>query len=1524
MNVLKKSYRIVVAAGTGMLAMLAPINVLGTDFTRTLTTATGNAWWAPGEWSPGDWVNGAGNRATVANHAGDGTVLTLAQPVVANAFSFSGGGSTTLAPATPESPESFTLAGNDQTLAVSFASQDNEFVIDVPFSGNDVTLYSIGAGEAGGGYTGGVTFGPVPTWDSLTVRSGTLLFRQDAAFYDLYPLYANTVILDGGGICTRNYGFSGMGSGDINFPIKVGPAGGWFRCWGNGVLHYNGILSDAAPGNAGMFRHTDGGSFHITNTLAGFSGTLRNEAGTMTLSGAAALGFPGRLEQGDDASLLSLGDYEDLAGATHTLPMSAIAVQYGSFCTSFDNGTVVIPCPMSLHIFYDQIGSSVVCLTGAHARTFCPVLYDVGGGLELAEGSIATPASAPGMVLFAGSGASKTILQRSGTEWLGNGSGAFDVNAGSAVTQEEGAVLNALGGALNVNHGTFIQRGTASFGAVSLDEALLVVTNGTFNAHGIQIGVPGRGGVAELRMDAGEIVVGAGGLNRRASDTGITFNGGTLASAAPFAMPAAFTVGGDVTIDTTGGDITQTGLIDGMGTLTITGGNTFSATDVQVAVEIADGTLMPGTTQGFSLPALTTTSAAATLGVQLASSPAGASSKYTVSGDITLADGTQFDISLYQGDVANDQPYILMETTGGTITANPATFHAPLVEQSRSSVAFSLSGNGKQLLMTVTKAAATLYWKGAGDSGTWDTAAVAWSQNAGATVADETFYPLDDVVFNDMPGQSLVTVAMPGAIVPASVTVANADTDFALTGAGISGSATLVKTGTGTFIHEAPWLSTGTLAVNGGTLDWRTPGAHPVSLFSVAGGATLKLNTPSASMSATANLWGGANLHLGAGTFTVSESSQLNTLGTLTLGNGTLVTSSGNLTKDIALGGGTTGMLDMRSISGSMSGKISGAGDLIFAGSGSLADDGGGNGDSILFDNPGNDFTGTITLASGVTKAESNFGNPANAIVLNGGGTVSTSNPITLDRDLFIGPNGGVLRCWGADSRQQIWTKAFADLVPGTGGTVSHTDGGIIRFTGDISGFTGNYRKAATDGGSITYIGDGSALPCDEMRWRSIYINGSADKSVTFDFANAAFNAGFSTTGNGAIRKRGTGTLLFTNNVESAIAHTGGTFIENGALSVASVNQFADGTEIYVAEGTVLEQRALNGLPDTAARRLSGAGTFSITLTADGGNTFYNNGNDNIAATGFTGLLDLHATGSAMLTGFHAARLAPGATMRINPGALLYAQASFGTDCPYNLQIAGTGNEEPNADFGAIRAESVTFSGDIALIGDARLFGSATYTGTISNDCGTAKTLTFGGASEPEDPWIVNIDGLLTDGTAPLSLALDRADATLNISGDDNRISGTLTVSAGTVNIAAGNTQVGGITNDAAIAVADGATLQTTGIGTGTGAYTFEGASVLGIIITEQDSQPLVPHLTAQTLTFPDTAKIDVTGIGLIDQDARFRRNPLLTFPSAAFAGLPELTAPLPKSWSLFRRENNDGTATLFLSRQVGTTIILR
>ena len=139
---------------------------------------------------------------------------------------------------------------------------------------------------------------------------------------------------------------------------------------------------------------------------------------------------------------------------------------------------------------------------------------------------------------------------------------------------------------------------------------------------------------------------------------------------------------------------------------------------------------------------------------------------------------------------------------------------------------------------------------------------------------------------------------------------------------------------------------------------------------------------------------------------------------------------------------------------------ITGTGNLILAANGSTSDSGDGVGGNLTLGNNSNDFTGNITIQSGVVNFSSNtaFGNPANTITLAGGGFVCTAatNNLPATRSLILAGGGDrIFRAYGSS------TFTINGPISGAG-NVRHTDGGTLvlnganTFTGNINNVRGN------------------------------------------------------------------------------------------------------------------------------------------------------------------------------------------------------------------------------------------------------------------------------------------------------------------------------------------------------------------------------------------------------------------------------------------------------------------------------------
>ncbi len=112
-----------------------------------------------------------------------------------------------------------------------------------------------------------------------------------------------------------------------------------------------------------------------------------------------------------------------------------------------------------------------------------------------------------------------------------------------------------------------------------------------------------------------------------------------------------------------------------------------------------------------------------------------------------------------------------------------------------------------------------------------------------------------------------------------------------------------------------------------------------------------------------------------------------------------------------------------------------------------------------------NTFTGDLVITSGMVgwSSDAAFGALENGITLDGGGLVDTNRNLSLQRDLTVGANGGVLRSYGNAN-----TLLQGDLLGS--GTLRKTDLGGITFTRDDYSFTG---VLEVQGGSAR-VGEGS------------------------------------------------------------------------------------------------------------------------------------------------------------------------------------------------------------------------------------------------------------------------------------------------------------------------------------------------------------------------------------------------------------------------------------------------------------------
>jgi len=200
-----------------------------------------------------------------------------------------------------------------------------------------------------------------------------------------------------------------------------------------------------------------------------------------------------------------------------------------------------------------------------------------------------------------------------------------------------------------------------------------------------------------------------------------------------------------------------------------------------------------------------------------------------------------------------------------------------------------------------TNAAAGLVWTGAA-SPAWDTTSTNWLNG---TIA-MTYADGNNAIFND--SSVAANVVINSNVNPGSVTFANATVNYTLSGAGISGATSLVKTNAGTVNISSTNNYTGGTIVSGGGLVFSIGAAIPAS-------GTLTLNNTGAVTVTSANslpnvLVNGTNAITGNGNSGTGIAT-LNDLGTLTLfvsGGSAVFDLTGTMTGSGSLILGTTAM----------------------------------------------------------------------------------------------------------------------------------------------------------------------------------------------------------------------------------------------------------------------------------------------------------------------------------------------------------------------------------------------------------------------------------------------------------------------------------------------------------------------------------------------------------------------------------------------------------------------------------------
>ena len=1002
---------------------------------------------------------------------------------------------------------------------------------------------------------------------STTLSGGTLALSGSGALSTGALFLTGGATLDLGGT-SQTLASLGSGSSRIVGDITAGT----ITTTGNTYLE-RGTFAATFAGSSANGRLWIGGDTAATVYLNGTNDAVYTADHNEVIIGHATTGAAGTVQLGNANALAAATENVEVWSGTLDLNGQA-GVRANSIVLQSGPSSALVNNSASAASYAGGVtlATGSAQLGGAGDLTLSGRVAGAGGFTKIGAGTL----TLSGANTYAGDTAvsAGTLLLGSVTA-LGGGP-AMDVSSGATLDLAGHSVsLVSLTGAGRVTLGSATltvgsSNTTTTFGGVISGSGALVKTgSGTFTLTGANTYSGGT------TFSAGTVAIAtAEALGSGAS----TFDGGTLANTAALTLASAVTLGsGGATFATTGGDLTLSGVVSGVGSLTKTGGATLIFTGAN-------------TYSGH------TTVSAGTLQI----------------GDGGISGGIV-------GDITDNAALVFNRSDALTYSGNIS-----------GTGSFTQSGSG-----TLTLAGANTY------SGATTVSAGTLALGSATALGGNTAVSVASGATLDLAGHATTLASLAGAgdvaLGAATLTTGGANISTTFSGV-ISGGGALVKTGSGTFTLTGANTYSGGTTISSGTLtlgDGGTLGdgnlvdnaalviarstaltlAHPISgtgTLTVSGSGTLTL--------AAANTFSGTTT-LASGTLSLGHSlalqqSTLNlTGGSLNFGSLTAATFGGLAgTQSFALTNASAGAVALtigtNNVSTTYAGVLSGAGSLIKTGTGTLTLSGastysGGttvDAGFVTFSSLANFGTGALTLDGGGLRWASGSTADASALGLvvdSGGGTLDTNgNDVTLASALsgsgsLIKTGTGTLTLSDANTYSGGTTVgagsiAFSSLASFGSGPIA-LDGGGLRWT------SGNTTDIST---RLTALGSGGA---------TFDTNGN---SVTFASALS---------GSGALTKSGAGTLT----LSGANTYSGGTVLADGTLAIASADALGSGPLIFnggslATSGALTLSSAISlnrsvafstaGGDLTLAGAISGLGSLTKTdagtLTLSGANTF--------------------------------------------------------------------------------------------------------------------------------------------------------------------------------------------------------------------------------------------------------------------------------------------------------------------------------
>jgi autotransporter-associated beta strand protein len=847
-------------------------------------------------------------------------------------------------------------------------------------------------------------------------------------------------------------------------------------------------------------------------------------------------------------------------------------------------------------------------------------------------------------------------LNVGGELWIGqggSGSGVLNLNGGAvtnnswlAIGRESaqgtlniisGAMTKAGGGNISIAHnsganGTVNQSGgvfTCASGETWIGEnaatGIWNMSGGTASFNVVHL-AQNSDAIGSVQLDGGAFIANEISMPSAGSST-FNFNGGTLRAGVSTVnfmhglMAANVQAGGavidsqafDVTVsqnlaDNGGGGLTKIGT----GSLTLSGANTYSGptivNDGILGATTASTTGSSGYTVAnsaglsvqvvgvadsqFSVPAVTFSSSATTLNVDLnalhpmVNAPLNVTGTLTVNGTVTInvldsapAIGT-FPLVKY-GTKTGAGSFVL-----GTL---PTGMAAALVNN---------TGNNS-IDLHVTQTVATPRWDGSLAGGIWDINTTAnWYDMGSLPSLVRTVYKDGMTVFFD-DNASNPNVTLNTTVNPKGVTANNSSLAYTLAGSGkITGTNGLVKQGTSTLAIQNTGGNdyTGPTTIAGGTL----------SVTSLANGGSPSAIGASTASPANLVLAGGALSYAGP-SVTINRGYSLQTTNGGTIDTAGNLALSGSVTAASGAGFTKTGAAQLAYIS--VGSNTLAAADYLVE-NGTVVLDGSAGGQTNLVQGAmrvaGSANTLVVLTNSTLSVNDDSMGSltgPAGAMTVNG------SSTLTINSWLILGdaPNStGTFTLNGGTVNQNNGRL----LMGGNVGTTStlNINGGVLNKPGDVLDIgDGNWNGAGARTGTVNQTG--GTLNCNQQCFVGLNSGGSGIYNLS---GGSIFFNDWVVVG----RSGGVGTFNMTGGTVSR-QNNGQAFIigsDDGGLSVGTVNQsggvFTCNTEYWLGvNGGRLGTNNISGTAELDLNSWLSIGRGGLGVVNFSGGKIYKSGN---------------------------------------------------------------------------------------------------------------------------------------------------------------------------------------------------------------------------------------------------------------------------------------------------------------------------